>query len=384
MELTSSGGAFTLSHTYVIAGVRTITVTATDDDDATTTDTITVTVSEPPNIAPQVQAGSATATVAEGATFSRSGTASDDDGIVASLTVDYGDGSGAQPLTLTSGSFTLSHTYVDDGARTVTVTATDDDGATATDAVSVTVTNVGPSITSTSGPTGSVTTGTPIEVAGTFTDPGVADSHTATIAWGDSATSTASVTQGAGSGSLRAAHTYSAAGVYTVTVSVNDGDGGTASATRSVTVTEPPAPTHGTSGAGKFKSPKRAYPAEPSLEGKAKLSFSVTETGTTRSGSVSFKYAGKKVRFSAAQVSALSLTSSRAQVTFVGTLNGKSGYVLVLTVVDGANTSAQGKDLVRVKITKANGRGLVYDNHKGASSIATPRTPLTSGNVSVY
>ena len=73
----------------------TVRLRVTDSDDATSNiDTITVTVS---NVAPTVDAGAATGTVAEGSTFTRSGSFTDPGADTWTATVNYGDGSGVEP-----------------------------------------------------------------------------------------------------------------------------------------------------------------------------------------------------------------------------------------------------------------------------------------------
>src|SRR5262249_30030892 len=62
-------------------------------------------------------------------------------------TVDYGDGSGTQPLSLVDQDFNLSHTYGQSGTFPVTVKVTDDDGGGGTPTLLVTVTNGGPTST---------------------------------------------------------------------------------------------------------------------------------------------------------------------------------------------------------------------------------------------
>ena len=62
--------------------------------------------------------------------------------------------------------------------------------------------------------------------AGTFTDAGTCDTHTALWTWGDGATSVGVVTEENGSGSVTNSHTYSQPGDYTVTLTVTDDDSG--------------------------------------------------------------------------------------------------------------------------------------------------------------
>ena len=82
-----------------------------------------------------------------------------------------------------------------------------------------------------------------------FTDPAVADTHSAVINWGDGNTQT--VSPATSPFSLQ--HTYAAAGIYTATVTVTDDDGGTGTTTATVVVNFntsgflPPINTDGTS-----------------------------------------------------------------------------------------------------------------------------------------
>jgi len=70
-----------------------------------------------------------------------------------------------------------------------------------------------------------------------FTDNDVADTHTASVNWGDgSATSTAAVTESGGSGTVSASHTYDNNGTNTVFVTVTDSFGGTQTVSFTLTV----------------------------------------------------------------------------------------------------------------------------------------------------
>jgi YVTN family beta-propeller protein len=100
------------------------------------------------NVPPTVNAGD-DATVRPGVTFTQTGSFTDPGADVWSATVDYGDGSGVQPLTLNADkTFTLSHVFpAGNYSATVTVTVTDDDGGSGVDAVVVQVDNISPTVT---------------------------------------------------------------------------------------------------------------------------------------------------------------------------------------------------------------------------------------------
>jgi uncharacterized repeat protein (TIGR01451 family) len=62
----------------------------------------------------------------------------------------------------------------------------------------------------------------------TFTDAGILDTHTATVAWGDGATTSGLISESGGAGVVSATHTYQDDGTYMAEVCVSDEDGGSA------------------------------------------------------------------------------------------------------------------------------------------------------------
>jgi len=182
------------------------------------------------NVAPAVS-GPAPATLNEGGTYSSVGSFSDPGADTWTATVDYGDGTGVQPLTLSGKNFSLNHPYPQNGSYTVTVTVTDKDGASGSATALVTVNNVAPSVSA--GPDATLNDTRSYAGSGSFTDPG-ADSWTATVNYGD----------GTGPQPLALnpdktfalAHTYSTNGSFTVTVTVSDADGGSGSDTVAVLI----------------------------------------------------------------------------------------------------------------------------------------------------
>jgi len=117
-----------------------------------------------------------------------------------------------------------SFTPTDNGIYKFEFTVTDDDGGVATDTLTVTVENAPPIVAELAvTPNGS---GRSVRLIGSFTDAGLADTHTAVVHWGDGTlTETVNLIQFPGSGDLSAFHTYAADGTYTVTVTVTDDDG---------------------------------------------------------------------------------------------------------------------------------------------------------------
>jgi hypothetical protein len=123
------------------AGTDQFTYTVSDGRGGTATAAVTVTVV---NAAPQVDAGG-DATLDEGGTFTAAGLFTDPGAGPWTAVVDYGDGSGAQPLPLNpDNTFSLSRVYPDGGLFTVTVAVTDNHGGTGSDAVRVTVLGAAP------------------------------------------------------------------------------------------------------------------------------------------------------------------------------------------------------------------------------------------------
>jgi hypothetical protein len=91
------------------------------------------------NVAPTVDAGP-DKTLNQGDTFTSSGSFTDPGEDIWTATVNYGDGSGTNPLTLNlDKTFSLSHLYVTGGIFTVTVTVDDGDSGIGTDTAIVTV-----------------------------------------------------------------------------------------------------------------------------------------------------------------------------------------------------------------------------------------------------
>jgi PKD repeat protein len=216
----------TLSRTFADNGTYAVRLIVADMYGLADTTTTMVTIA---NVSPALGALAA-ATVNEGGRYTATGSFTDPGADQWTATVNYGDGSGVQPLTLTGKTFALNHAYVDDGSYTVTVTVTETDAEAGTGSrtATVTVNNVAPTVAAFAGAT--ILRGETYGVTGSFADPG-ADTWTATVNYGDNS-GTQSLALAAKNFSL--SHTYTTAGTITGIVTVNDDD---APGSRTATVT---------------------------------------------------------------------------------------------------------------------------------------------------
>ncbi len=164
-------------------------------------------------------------------------------------TIDWGDGT-TTAGTVTSPSAGLydvsgSHTYAEDGPYSATVTLTDGGGPTNPPGIAPVTVEVSDAPLTAAGTTLSSTSGQPLSATvATFTDAdpgGVASDYTATIAWGDGATSAGTISAGSGSGfDVSGTHTYSSPGAETATITIQDAGGSSTTASTAVTVAAAP------------------------------------------------------------------------------------------------------------------------------------------------
>lgn len=335
----------------------------------------------PPNAAPAIDAGPAQ-TVDEGQRLVGNGSFSDPDSTSWTATVDYGDGTGVQPLSLTGTTFALDHTYAEGpGSHTVTVRVTDDAGATGSATLAVTVANAAPMITAMTGPTAPLAVATSFSVSVSFTDAGRLDAHAVSIDWGDGVTSAAVVTESGGAGSASAQHRYTSAGFYTVTVAVVDDDGGSTIATYGELVCyDPSGP--GVRGNGTIPSSAGSYTADPAAAGTARfgLSASYKSGATVPSGRTRFVFRDAAFEFTSASYDWLVVVGARAQLQGRGEVGRTAGYAFLLTTVDGV-IAGDGVDRLRLKVWKETTRAVVYDGEPGSPERAAPTTAIATGRI---
>ena len=155
-------------------------------------------------------------------------------------TIDWGDtttssGTVAGP---TGGPFTVTgnHTYIEEGSYTITTTLRDSGGATKTATTSASISDAalhatGSNIVTTNPVSGTLATFTDDDPAGAVAD------YTASINWGDGATTTGTVAAVTSGGfAVSGTHTYTALGPQTATITINDAGGAMTSATSNIII----------------------------------------------------------------------------------------------------------------------------------------------------
>jgi hypothetical protein len=277
----NGSGTVDATHTYPVHGLFTVTVTLTDDDGGTATRTAVVDVNGPP----AADAGGPY-TGSEGAVTGLTGTASDpeNDPLTVGWTITPAVQDPGTTCT-TAGTSTLTPTVTcdDDAVLNADLGASDGVNPPTISSTTVTVTNAAPLMGAVSATAGPVPVGGTVSVTAPFSDTGTNDTHTASINWGDLATTPATITETNGSGSLHASHVYAVAGLYTVTVTLTDDNGGTDVRTAQVLVNTPPTVDAGGPYAGLEGSPLVLHATAADTDGDA-LEYSWSYTFTAGPG----------------------------------------------------------------------------------------------------
>ena len=184
-------------------------------------------------ILPQVSADQATVTVSENQTAANTGHWSNAVALSASAgtVTQNSDGTWAWSFKATDGP---------EQSQTVTITATNSAGVQASTSFTLVVTDVPPVITSLSSSNPTVAYASSdgqVAITGTFVNPGLLDTQTVTVDWGDGTAVGTLTSVDQVHGLFSGSHTYAHGGIFTIGVTVSDNEGGTASATVSAVVT---------------------------------------------------------------------------------------------------------------------------------------------------
>ena len=233
----NSDGSFTYTPSPEFFGTDSFTYKANDSHDSNVA-TVTLIVNQVADI-PQLTVASATGD--EGTAIPLSISAAPDDadgsetvaitisGVPAGDTLSAGTDNGNGSWSLTPGQLAgLTITSVDGVSLSLTVTATStaiSDGATASTSanLAVNVNEVTPSNLQLSLSATQINVNDSVTLSGSFGDPGVFDTHTVLVDWGDQTSSTVNLPAGV-VGFSGLSHAYVTAGSFTIAVTVSDND----------------------------------------------------------------------------------------------------------------------------------------------------------------
>lgn len=298
--------------------------------------------------------------------------------------VDYDDGNGFISLDLIEedSSFELAKTYLDNGIFDVSVIITDPYGfEIGFDNILIEVANVAPVIQSIYNlPSDPIPVNENVNLLADFIDPGLLDTHTAEINWGDGV-----ITLGDIDGNtISASHHYLEAGVYTISITVTDDDGDSTSAFYQYVVVFDPDEGFVTGG-GVINSPAGAYAPDPGLEGKATFGFvSKYKKGqSTPSGNTEFQFHAAGLNFHSKDYDWLIIAGSKAMYKGTGTINGEGNYGFMLSAIDG-EIKGDGFDKFRIKIWNKDTSDIIYDNNIDEDEYGNPSTVLDSGQIKIH
>lgn len=372
-----NGNNFVLNNQYETPGPYTIRVVVTDEHLNTGTILVNVTVNAKPIVDPLPDA-----VINEGGNYTAIGSFTDADSDGWNATVDYGDGSGIQPLPLSDNNFSLNHQYKDNGTYTILVSVFDNLGASGAKNALVTVHNGNPVIETMNASVNPIFVNTNTTVSATFSDVGVLDTHTAVWDWGDTVLGQGTVTESNGLGSVSDSHMYTAPGIYEIKLTVTDKDtGADTEYYQYLTVFNPSSDK--VAGSKEYNSPAGAVVGNPSLTGKMDFGFRVEYIN----GSLSQSSQDLELNFPAANINFVSdayqwlvVVNQKATFKVTGTYNGVGGHTALISAIDQGNGSDKG--LIRVQI-KAPNNTVIYDTQPGAADTANPTLPVSKGKISV-
>jgi hypothetical protein len=272
---------------------------------------------------------------------------------------------------------------------TYTLTVTGANGCASTNNPTVTVTVLGntpPIVTSTSGPSGPIALGGSASVTADFTDANTTETHTCSIAWGDSTSSAGAVSESNGSGTCTGSHQYTATGVYEVTFTITNSCNVSGTGVFDFVVIYD-ANGGFVTGGGWINSPAGAYAADPSLTGRATFGFvsKYVHGSTVPTGNTEFDFHAASFNFKSTSYDWLVISGAKARYHGTGQVNGTGSFGFELTAWDGEVSGGGGVDRFRIKVWNQNqGNAVVYDNQMNAPDGSVPTTALGGGSIVIH
>jgi PKD repeat protein len=365
---------FALSHLYVDNGVYSVVVTILKDEAVFMSDNALVTVANVPPIATLGNNGPKD----EGSEVMVSFSNQFDPGILDTLTYSFDWNNDGIYEISDQVDASAVYTWYDNGLYNVKGKIKDNDGGCNEYITAVTVNNVPPTIISLSGPpTDPVQLGTPITLNGVFTDPGILDTHSALIEWGDGQTTTIDLE--AGIYEVSGSHAYTNVGVYKINLTVTDKDGGLDRKSIDYFTVIYDANSGFVTGGGWIIALEGSYRPDPALTGKATFGFvaKYKKGQSVPTGNTEFQFHPAKMNFHSHSYDWLIIVGPVAMYKGSGTINGEGDYGFILTATDGRIEGGGGVDTFRIKIwDKTNGDLIVFDNNEN--------TELSGGQITIH
>lgn len=270
---------------------------------------------------------------------------------------------------------------------TIGLEVNDGNGGVATATATLTINNVAPVVGAITGlGADPIPVNTLVNLSADFTDDGTPDTHTGEWDWGDTTTTPATITQGAGSGTSEASHSYSEPGTYSVACTVTDDDAGVGNCEtpEPLVVYDP----NGgfVTGSVTISSPPGAYASDPSLSGPANVTFvaKYKKGQNTPMGNATFGFQVAGLSFNATSYDWLVVDGAKAVLTGDGSIQGLPGsFGFQLFAVDGA-VDGSGIDKFRIKIVDTATNTVIYDNEMGGADDADPTTAINNGSIVIH
>lgn len=376
-------------------GAYQLTLTVSDGFNPPVSDGAMLTVADVPptvlNRPPDVSAGGPYAGT-EGTPVPLSGSASDPDGDALALLWSYAPGAdvdaGASCTFSDASSLSPLITCTDDGAYTLTLTASDGNNPPVAATATLRLANVAAPVTITAPGMGALyTLGSQISLAASFGDPGANDTHSCSVNWDDGTAPVGGMVQESdGTGTCTQSRTPAAPGVYTVAVTITDDDGGTRTNSLLIVVYDPDGGF--VTGGGWIMTQAGSYVADPSLSGRANFGFvsKYHKGASVPEGQTEFQFQQAGLNFHSEAYQWLVVAGHKAQYKGTGTINGQTGYTFLITVTDGDLLAKGEPDRFRIKIWNSASGGLIYDNARGSSDDMDSANPqaLSGGSIVIH
>ena len=209
-----------------------------------------------------------------------------------------------------------------------------------------------------------------LTLSSSFQDADRRDTHSARWDWGDGTSSTGTVSEKNGAGSVSGQHPFQSPGVYPVRLTVTDN---TRRSTRVQTDVVVRGREARTSGEGSFVSPPGASRAAPAQTGIARFAFvappaaaqTAAAAPTDAAAPAQLKFSAPGLMLDNGQFAATAIDAGRLEASGTATVNGKPGYRFTLSA--GPDTEGgDGKDRFGIRVWHAepgsNTEVVAYDN----------------------